>query len=99
MRNLLPEGVYPGELDGKEEVVRRTNTFRVPWADRQIATALEGDILYVANRFQVAAYNLASGQRLWQSPPPPGPLKPAQDWAMIPKRPLITATHIFVRQL
>ena len=96
---------FKARLDGnvgdkpQEEVVRRTNTFRVPWADRQIATALEGDILYVANRFQVAAYNLASGQRLWQSPPPAGPMKPAQDWAMIPMRPLITATHIFVRQL
>lgn len=83
----------------QEEVVRRTNQFRVPWADRQIATALEGDIIYVSNRFQVAAYNLASGQRLWQSPPPPGPMKPAQDWAMIAMRPLITPQHIFVRQL
>ncbi|HZL91067.1 MAG TPA: PQQ-binding-like beta-propeller repeat protein [Pirellulaceae bacterium] len=83
----------------QEEVVRRTNQFRVPWVDRQIAAVLEGDLLYVSNRFQVAAYNLASGQRLWQSPPPPGPMKPAQDWAMIAMRPLITPQHIFARQL
>jgi outer membrane protein assembly factor BamB len=83
----------------QEEVARRTNQFRVPWVDRQIATVLEGDVLYVSNRFQVAVYNLASGQRLWQSPPPPGPMKPAQDWAMIAMRPLITPQHIFARQL
>ena len=56
----------------QEEVGRRTNQFRVPWADRQIATAVEGDLLYVSNRFQVAAYNLTNGQRNWQSQPPPG---------------------------
>lgn len=83
----------------QEEVGRRTNQFRVPWVDRQIATVLDGDVLYVSNRFQVAAYNLASGQRLWQSPPPTGQMKPAQDWAMIPMRPLVTPGHIFVRQL
>ena len=107
--DLLPPAALAAQtkarLDGnvgdkpQEEVVRRTNQFRVPWVDRQIATVLEGDILYVSNRFQLAAYNLASGQRLWQSPPPPGAMKPAQDWAMIAMRPLITATHIFVRQL
>jgi outer membrane protein assembly factor BamB len=83
----------------QEEIVRRTNQFRVPWVDRQIATVREGDLLYVSNRFHVATYNLASGQRLWQSPPPPGPMKPAQDWAMIAMRPLITPQHIFARQL
>ena len=83
----------------QEEVVRRTNQFRVPWVDRQIATALEGDLLYVANRFQVTAYNLVNGQRQWISQPPPGPMKPAQDWAMIAMRPLVTPQHIFVRQL
>jgi outer membrane protein assembly factor BamB len=83
----------------QEEVVRRTNQFRVPWVDRQIATVLEGDVLYLSNRFEVAAYKLASGQRLWQSPPPPGPMKPAQDWAMIAMRPLVTPQHIFARQL
>ncbi|HEX5105296.1 MAG TPA: PQQ-binding-like beta-propeller repeat protein, partial [Pirellulaceae bacterium] len=83
----------------QEEVGRRTNQFRVPWADRQIATTVEGDVLYVSNRFQVAAYNLTNGQRLWQSQPPPGPMQRAQDWAMIAMRPLITADRIFVRQL
>ncbi|HZN33838.1 MAG TPA: PQQ-binding-like beta-propeller repeat protein, partial [Pirellulaceae bacterium] len=93
------------KLDGptgdrpQEEVGRRTNQYRVPWADRQIATAVEGDTLYVANRFQVAAYNLADGQRKWQSQNPPGSMARAQDWAMIPMQPLITGDRIFVRLL
>jgi outer membrane protein assembly factor BamB len=99
------EAQVRSRLDGpvgdrpQEEVGRRTNQFRVPWADRQIATAVEGDLLYVANRFQVAAYNLTNGQRLWQSQPPPGAMQRSQDWAMIAMRPLITADRIFVRQL
>jgi outer membrane protein assembly factor BamB len=99
------EAQVRSRLDGpvgdrpQEEVGRRTNQFRVPWADRQIATAVEGDLLYVTNRFQVAAYNLTNGQRAWQSQPPPGPVQRSQDWAMIAMRPLITADRIFVRQL
>ena len=73
----------------QEEVGRRTNQHRVPWADRQIATVVEGKTLYVTNRFQVAAYSLESGERLWQSPQPPGPMLRAQEWAMIAMRPLI----------
>ena len=93
------------KLDGptgdrpQEEVGRRTNQYRVPWADRQIATVVEGDTLYVANRFQVAAYNLADGQRKWQSQNPPGSMARAQDWAMIPMKPLVTGDRIFVRLL
>ena len=93
------------KLDGplganpQEEVGRRTTQYRVPWADRQIATALEGDLLYVTNRFQVAAYNLASGQRVWQSAAPPGAIAKAQDWAMIAMKPLITQGHVYARLL
>jgi outer membrane protein assembly factor BamB len=99
------EAQVRSRLDGpigdkpQEEVGRRTNQFRVPWADRQIATAVEGDLLYVSNRFQVAAFNLTNGQRAWQSQPPPGPIQRSQDWAMIAMRPLITADRIFARQL
>jgi outer membrane protein assembly factor BamB len=83
----------------QEEVARRTNQFRVPWACRQIAAVLEGDVLYVSNRFQIAAYHLAGGQRLWQSQPPPGNMQRAQDWAMIAMRPLVEGDRIFARQL
>lgn len=89
-----PVGVNPGE-----EVNRRTNQFQVPWVDRQIATALEGDLVYVSNRFQVACYNLTNGQRAWQTAPPPGNMAKSQDWACIAMHPLLTKDKIFVRQL
>ena len=83
----------------QDEVGRKTNQFHVPWPDRQLATVVEGDVLYVANRFQVAAYNLTSGQRMWQSQPPPGAVQKAQDWALIAMKPLVTGRHIFARML
>jgi outer membrane protein assembly factor BamB len=88
-----------GERPEEEVGGRRTNQFRVPWADRQLATVREGDILYVNNRFQVAAYHLSDGRRLWQSEAPPGAMQRAQEWALTPMRPLITRERIFARQL
>jgi outer membrane protein assembly factor BamB len=88
-----------GERPQEEVGERRTNQFRVPWADRQIATVTDGDVMYVSNHFQVSAYNLASGQRIWQSQPPPGQMQRSQDWALIPMRPLVTASRIYVRML
>jgi outer membrane protein assembly factor BamB len=90
-----PVGDRPQEEVGE----RRTNQFRVSWADRQIATVVEADVLYVANHFQVAAFNLTSGQRMWQSQQPPGAMQRSQDWALIQMQPLVTGNRIFVRLL
>ncbi|MCI0357220.1 MAG: PQQ-like beta-propeller repeat protein [Planctomycetaceae bacterium] len=90
-----PVGDRPQEEVGE----RRTNQFRVPWADRQIATVVLGDVMYVSNRFQIAAYNLTNGQRMWQSQPPPGPIQRSQEWAMIAMQPLVTGNRIFARHL
>ena len=63
-----------GRLDGavgerpQDDLGRRINQFHAPWADRQIATVASGEMLYVSNRFQVAAYKLSSGERVWQMP-------------------------------
>jgi outer membrane protein assembly factor BamB len=90
-----PVGDRPQEEVGD----RRTNQFRVPWVDRQLATVVDGDVLYVSNRFQIAAYNLTNGQRTWQSQPPPGPIQRSQEWPLVAMRPLVTAGRIFSRQL
>ena len=88
-----------GDRPQEEVGDRRTNQFRVPWADRQLATVVEGDVMYVSNRFQIAAYNLTNGQRMWQSQPPPGPIQRSQEWAMIAMQPLVAGNRIFARQL
>src|SRR5205814_856455 len=94
-----------GRLDGavgerpQDDLGRRINQFHVPWVDRQIATVASGEMLYVSNRFQVAAYKLSNGERVWQSQPPPGPMQRAQEWGLIPMRPLIAGDRIYVRML
>jgi outer membrane protein assembly factor BamB len=90
-----PVGDRPQEEVGD----RRTNQFRVPWVDRQLATVVDGDVMYVSNRFQIAAYDLTSGQRKWQSQPPPGPIQRSQDWSLIAMRPLVAGNRIYARQL
>ena len=88
-----------GDRPQEEVGDRRTNQFRVPWADRQLATVVDGDVMYVSNRFQLAAYDLTSGQRKWQSQPPPGPIQRSQDWSLIAMRPLVAGNRIYARQL
>jgi outer membrane protein assembly factor BamB len=83
----------------QDDLGRRINQLRVSWADRQIATVVDGEMLYVTNRFQVAAYQLSSGERIWQSQPPPGPMQRAQEWGLIAMRPLIVGERIYVRLL
>lgn len=83
----------------QEEVGRKTNQYSVPWPDMQLSATVEGDMLLVTNRFQVAAYNLTNGQRTWQSQPPPGAVQKAQDWALVAMRPLVLREQILTRQL
>jgi outer membrane protein assembly factor BamB len=86
----------------QEEVARKTNQFAVPWPDKQLSVTVAGDIAYVSNRFQLAAYNLTNGQRQWQSENPSGPtyaMQKAQEWAMIAMKPLVLRDHILTRLL
>ena len=88
-----------GNSPSEEVGGRKTNQFKIDWVDRQIATVQEADMLYVSNRFQVAAYNMSEGRRIWQSAAPPGQMQKSQAWACIPMHPLVTQQHIFARQL
>lgn len=83
----------------QEEVGRKTNQNAVAWPDMQLSATVEKDTLYVTNRFQLAAYNLMDGQRMWQSRPPPGTMQKAQDFALIAMRPLVLRDQILARQL
>ncbi len=85
--------------DPNGEVTRHVRRFDVDWVGRQIAAVVQGNMLYTSNRFHVAAYDLANGQRRWQSPRPSGQMLRAQEWSMIPMAPLVTERRIFVRLL
>jgi len=82
-----------------EDGAPRVSQWQIDYAGRQLATVVDGDVMYVSNRFQVAAYNTTNGQRLWQSQTPQGDMRRGQDWPLIPMRPLVTAGAIYARQL
>jgi outer membrane protein assembly factor BamB len=93
-----------GRLDGPagekpNEIPRHVREQNVDWAARQLAWVVEGDAIYVSNRFHVAAYELSGGKRKWQSPAPPGRAARAHEWSLAPMRPLVTEKHVLVRQL
>jgi outer membrane protein assembly factor BamB len=106
---LLKPGVYRAEMRGQfdgpagerlqDEVAKRTNDFRVSWVDRQMAVAVAGGVMYVSNRFHVAAYDSANGRRLWQSKALSQTMQRAQDWPLVPMRPLVHRGRVFVRLL
>ena len=63
-----------------------------------MAFAVDGDLAYVSNRFQVAAFDLKNGKRLWQTAVG-GEHAKTHDWTLTPMKPLIVGDRIFVRRL
>ncbi len=68
------------------------------WVARQLATAADADRLYVSNRFQVSAYEMKSGHRLWRTELG-GDHDRTHDWTLVPMRPLPIGPRVFVRRL
>lgn len=79
---------------------RHVRQYEIPWADRQIAITQHGKIAYLTNRFQVAAYDLAEGKRLWQSETPPG-TRPghAHHWTLAPMPAVRSGERLVARYL
>lgn len=87
---------------GKEptaEIVPNISRFKVDWVSRQLATVVDSGTLYISNRFQVAAYDLATAQRKWQAQLTPETSLRAQDWGLSRMRPLVTGQRVFARLL
>lgn len=92
-------------LDGRvgespqSELVRNVNRYQVDWVAKQIASTVLGDTAYVSNGFQVIAYRLTDGSRVWQSEQPAGlgQMK-SQSYAFTATRPLVSGDRIIARQ-
>ncbi|MBB73282.1 MAG: hypothetical protein CMJ75_02080 [Planctomycetaceae bacterium] len=84
----------------QQQVTPEVTRLGVPWADRQLATAVEGQILYVSNRFHVATYDLRSGQRMWRNETlaDKRPFR-SRDWSLTRMRPCVAEQRLFVRLL
>lgn len=85
--------------DPNREFARETARRQVDWVDRQLAIAVDGPVMYVTNRFQVAAYDLQSKQRVWQTAQPGGQIQFAQESPFVRCRPWLTHDRIWVRML
>jgi len=89
-----PLGEAPGE-----EVMRGLNRFKVDWAGNQIAALTDDKSLFVSNRFQVAAYHVETGQRLWQAAPQGVKALRSRDWTNVPMRPVPLGNALVARML
>lgn len=97
-----PRGMVDGPVGERpqEEVTRWLDRLEVDWAGRQLGWTLDGDTLYVNNRFHIAAYQLATGQRLWQTAVPESKKVPrSRDWSLVAMTPRIDGNRIYARIL
>jgi len=67
------------------------------WPGRQLAVVSDDQRLYVSNRFQLTAYNLADGRKSW-SVQLGGEQGEAHHWPSVAARPLIVGDRLLVRR-
>lgn len=90
---------FDGDAGEKpHEVPEHIRESKVDWVARTLAVATASDRLVVSNRFQVAAYDFAGGERKWRVELG-GEHARSHDWPMAPMRPLVVGDRIFVRRL
>jgi hypothetical protein len=95
----------PARLDGdvgndpRSEVIPGARGLKLDWVGWQLAVVTEQDMMYVSNRFQVAAYNLKERRRVWRSERPHERMLRAQEWGLIRMRPLLAQRFIYTRML
>ncbi len=85
--------------DHSHEVTRHTRTFHADWANRQLAAVQEGDIAYIGNRFQITAFNLATGELKWRTQRLDGKEPRAQFWTFCKMTPCLAGDRIYTRLL
>lgn len=86
-------GERPNDIPG------HARNLKVPWMQRQMSVATTPDTAYVSNRFHVAAYDLANGNRKWQSQRPPGDRSRTHEWPLVPMQVEIAGDRLFARLL
>ena len=70
----------------------------IDWVARQASLVAADGRLLIANRFQLASHDPQTGQLQWRAGVG-GDAGNAHDWPGQPMRPVVTATHAFVRRL
>ncbi|MBW3539472.1 MAG: PQQ-binding-like beta-propeller repeat protein [Planctomycetes bacterium] len=75
----------------------RHGNHEIDWAAQQLGLAMDGDRFYVSNRFQVACYDVASGQPRWRTGLG-GEAGEAHFWPLVSMRPLPLGNKLIVRR-
>jgi outer membrane protein assembly factor BamB len=105
---VVPRGRFEGEVGDKPEVLPAFYGTRLPptfdWFAHQVALAVQGERLFVSNRFQVDCYDVPSGKLQWRIPLSREPGRKempgtAYEYPLTPMRPVIAGPHLFVRRL
>ncbi|MCA9173108.1 MAG: PQQ-binding-like beta-propeller repeat protein [Planctomycetales bacterium] len=92
----------PFGRDPRQQIGRFVNERLVDWCGRQLSVTRAAEQLLVCNRFQLAAFDARSGERLWQTNEPKDPRLTAQrsrDMSLTPSRPAIVGQLAVVRLL
>ncbi len=106
--DIQPRGFevhFAGKLDGQlgkspnQAVVRDSHLHAANWPIRQLAYTRAEDTVYVSNRFQIAAFALADGKRLWTSEKALGEPLRSQDWFLTRTRPIVHGDAVYSRFL
>ncbi|MBM4058962.1 MAG: hypothetical protein FJ275_12150, partial [Planctomycetes bacterium] len=92
-------GHGPGEGPGEYRRPGPSSPLReLDWVARQLAAAVAGPRLLVSNRFQLASYDVQSGQLQWRAGLA-NEVGHAHGFAGQPMRPIASQSHAFVRRL
>jgi outer membrane protein assembly factor BamB len=70
----------------------------IDWAARQLACVPAGETMYVSNRFQVSAFDLAEGKVRWTHDVGNDQGR-VHSWLYAPMRPIVVGKRVFVRML
>jgi len=89
----------PVGKDPQVDAIPNAARYDIDWAGRQLAVTVDRDLMFVSNRFQLAAYDLNNGQRKWRSQAPSDKPLRSQDWGLIKMRPLAIGDSVLVRML
>ncbi len=89
----------PVGKDPQVDAIPNAARYDIDWAGRQLAVTVDRDLMFVSNRFQLAAYDLNNGQRKWRSQAPSDKPLRSQDWGLTKMRPLVIGDSVLVRML
>ncbi len=89
-----PAGRHPDRV-----LLRQVKSMDIDWIGRQLGVTFHEGVCYISNRFHVQAFVANSGDRLWRSEPVPLREMLAQDWPLIPMRPLVDRELVITRLL